>query len=227
MSTRIAVISPFALHRDALAVALESAVDHVFEVVRAEDATELSVEDFDAVLADTMDPQVEAILRAGRRLCRPVIVWGGLGTQWEGLVVRGRLSGDSAAERLSVISSRGEVVAAVLNALRVRPASGASRYVAHPEAPRGHTVVDRTIVPMPTHPRPAGNEVRLTPAEHRVALAYLVTDVALSRAEVAARLGISERTLKAHLANMRRKVDSAQGSTRLGLRRELRARGLL
>ena len=68
--------------------------------------------------------------------------------------------------------------------------------------------------------------VRLTPAEQRVCRAYLVDRADIPRAQVAAELGISERTLKVHLANVRAKVNST-AANRVELARQLRARGVL
>ncbi|RNI24211.1 LuxR C-terminal-related transcriptional regulator [Flexivirga caeni] len=68
--------------------------------------------------------------------------------------------------------------------------------------------------------------VRLTPAELRACQAYLVDGADAPRALVAAELGISERTLKVHLANVRAKVGST-AANRVELARELRARGIL
>lgn len=66
----------------------------------------------------------------------------------------------------------------------------------------------------------------LTTAEARALRAYLVDYPAESRRQVALRLGISESTLKAHLANVRSRLDEACASRR-SLRRTLIARGWL
>lgn len=66
----------------------------------------------------------------------------------------------------------------------------------------------------------------LTTAEARALRAYLVDYPAESRRQVALRLGISESTLKAHLANVRGRLDEACAS-RLSLRRTVIARGWL
>ncbi|WP_291524654.1 hypothetical protein [Branchiibius sp. NY16-3462-2] len=66
----------------------------------------------------------------------------------------------------------------------------------------------------------------LTAGEARALRAYLVDYPAQSRQEVAQRLGISESTLKAHLANVRGRLDESCGS-RLSLRRAMVARGWL
>ncbi|YAL84382.1 hypothetical protein ACMYYO_06130 [Dermacoccaceae bacterium W4C1] len=60
--------------------------------------------------------------------------------------------------------------------------------------------------------------------EVAAATAYAVTWPQAPRAEVAARLGVSENTLKAQLASVRRKLDPDAGS-RAGLRRYLYAQG--
>lgn len=67
----------------------------------------------------------------------------------------------------------------------------------------------------------------LTPREVEVARAYLVDGAELPRAEVAARMGISERTLKVHVANLRLKAGHAGTATREGLRRTLVVAGWL
>jgi len=77
----------------------------------------------------------------------------------------------------------------------------------------------------PEAPHVAGT--RLTAREHEVVRAYLVTGADRTRREVAADLGISERTLKAHIANVRERVATADAGTREGLRHALRAHGLL
>ena len=67
----------------------------------------------------------------------------------------------------------------------------------------------------------------LTPREREAAVAYLVTGAERSRAEVAAALGMSERTLKVHVARIRDKTGHAGTATREGLRHELTHRGWL
>lgn len=69
---------------------------------------------------------------------------------------------------------------------------------------------------------PAG----LSTAERRALTAYLLDYPSLGRAEVARLLGLSEATLKAHLANVRAQLDD-NCSSRAGLRRALVARGWL
>ena len=77
----------------------------------------------------------------------------------------------------------------------------------------------------PAAPREAGP--RLTARELEVARAYLVTGADRTRRQVAADLGISERTLKAHLANIRARVATVDAGTREGLRHALRSHGLI
>ncbi len=66
--------------------------------------------------------------------------------------------------------------------------------------------------------------VRLTKAEDRVLQAYLIDMADMTRADVATALGLSDRTVKAHLANARGKVAGQVGS-RGALLRALQARG--
>lgn len=68
--------------------------------------------------------------------------------------------------------------------------------------------------------------VPLTARELEVARAYLVTGAERTRAEVAAGLGLSERTVKAHVARIRDKVGHEGTSTREGLRHEMVRWGL-
>lgn len=79
-------------------------------------------------------------------------------------------------------------------------------------------------VPWPEAPPPMS---ALTRAEARVARAYLVTWADLPRAAVADRLGLSEATLKAHVANIRGKAGHEGTATRDGLRLVLTVRGWL
>lgn len=67
--------------------------------------------------------------------------------------------------------------------------------------------------------------VRLTAREREVALAYLVTEADRTRSEVARGLGISERTLKVHIARVRDKAGHEGTATREGLHHELVTRG--
>lgn len=69
--------------------------------------------------------------------------------------------------------------------------------------------------------------VSLTSREHEVAVAYLVTQADRARAEVAQSLGISDRTLKAHIARIRDKVGHEGTATREGLRYRLAGQGWL
>lgn len=82
--------------------------------------------------------------------------------------------------------------------------------------------VGMSWLPALPHEAPDG----LTAGEARALRAYLVEYPALSRREVAQRLGISELTLKAHVANVRGRLDESCGS-RLSLRRAVIARGWL
>lgn len=70
--------------------------------------------------------------------------------------------------------------------------------------------------PAPPLPMPA-----LTAREMTVAHAYLVGWADHSRAEVAAELGLSEQTLKVHIANIRGKTGHEGTATREGLHRAL------
>ena len=67
----------------------------------------------------------------------------------------------------------------------------------------------------------------LTEREQGVARAYLVDHADRTRAEVAQILGISDRTLKVHVANVRAKAGHRGTHTREGLRRALTVRGWL
>ena len=73
---------------------------------------------------------------------------------------------------------------------------------------------------------PAETSSGLTRGEARALRAYLIDYPRESRRQVAARLGISESTLKAHLANVRGRLDDSSAS-RPSLRRALLARGWL
>lgn len=66
----------------------------------------------------------------------------------------------------------------------------------------------------------------LTPAQSRVVRAYLIDQPRASRRQVADRLGLREATVKAHLANVRSRLDEPCAS-RISLRRALIARGWL
>lgn len=76
-------------------------------------------------------------------------------------------------------------------------------------------------------PQRTGPSVALTRREREMAEAYLVTGAHRTRAQVAQDLGISERTLKVHVANIRGKTGHEGTATREGLRHELVARGWL
>lgn len=73
---------------------------------------------------------------------------------------------------------------------------------------------------------PPETDEGLTPGELRALSAYLLDHPTLPREAVARLLGISESTLKAHVANVRGRLDDNCGS-RAGLRRALIARGWL
>lgn len=185
----IEVISPLALHRDALAATLRDS--GAFGVVEAH-ATASVVGAYHVTVIDLPaldDATVREIVRS-----RPTVAWGGYlhtGTV-AGLVDAGMRG------YVSVIGARRDLVSAV-----IRVASGE---LSLPQ-------IDPTVV-------------RLTPAERRVCQAYLVDLADSSRASVAAELGISERTLKVHLANVRAKINSS-AANRVELARHLRARGML
>lgn len=101
--------------------------------------------------------------------------------------------------------------------------AGAAAYLSMLRPP--HEVVDvvrRVLAGQPVPwPAPPEAMVRLTPTEQRVARAYLVDWSDHPRAEVARRLGISERTLKVHIANIRAKAGHRGTETREGLHRAL------
>ena len=106
--------------------------------------------------------------------------------------------------------------------------AGASAYLSALCRPGELVAVVRRVrgggspVEAPREPGP-----RLTDREREVARAYLITGAGRTRRQVAADLGISERTLKAHIANVRARVATADVGTREGLRHALRAHGLL
>lgn len=70
----------------------------------------------------------------------------------------------------------------------------------------------------------AGPLPTLTEREQGVARAYLVDHADRTRAQVAQILGISDRTLKVHIANIRTKAGHRGTHTREGLRRALTVR---
>lgn len=108
-------------------------------------------------------------------------------------------------------------------------ASGAAAYVTMLQAPRELAdVVQRVLAGEPVAwVETPDIEGVLTSRERAVAEAYLVTGADHTRAEVAADLGISERTLKVHVANIRAKIGHRGTETREGLRRSLTVRGWL
>ncbi|KRE35847.1 hypothetical protein ASG73_14250 [Janibacter sp. Soil728] len=105
--------------------------------------------------------------------------------------------------------------------------AGASAYVTLLHAPRELVAVVRQVqdgqrVAWPGCEAPVG---ALTGREREVAQAYLVQWADGTRAEVATRLGMSERTLKVHIANIRAKAGHRGTGTRDGLLRTLTVRG--
>ncbi len=108
-------------------------------------------------------------------------------------------------------------------------ASGAAGYVSSLAPPTEVARVVRLVLVggEPSWPEPASPMSSLTPRERDVADAYLVTGAELSRAQVAERMGISERTLKVHVANIRDKTGHEGTATREGLRQALAFRGWL
>ncbi|MGE9783047.1 LuxR C-terminal-related transcriptional regulator [Janibacter sp. G368] len=101
--------------------------------------------------------------------------------------------------------------------------AGAAAYVSMLEPPQQVVDVVRRVLagqPVPW-PQPPEAMVRLTEREQEVARAYLADWSDHPRAEVARRLGISERTLKVHIANIRAKAGHRGTETREGLRRAL------
>lgn len=186
---RVDVVSPHALHRDALAMALRKS--GVFSLVE-DHAAVSTIGEYDVTVVDL--PALGAPLVREVVQHRPTVAWGGYlhsGTVSE--LVDAGLRG-----YVSVIGAQQDLVAAA-----IRVASGEF------SLPELNAAV-----------------IRLTPAEHRVCQAYLVQLADAPRALVAAELGISERTLKVHLANVRAKVNSS-AANRVELARQLRARGLL
>lgn len=67
-------------------------------------------------------------------------------------------------------------------------------------------------------------QIRLTPAEDRVLRAYLIDLPGHRRADVAAALGLSDRTVKVHIANVRSRLPGP-ATSRATLLRVLRAHG--
>lgn len=111
-------------------------------------------------------------------------------------------------------------------ALRVAGAAAYVPMLEHPHQLVG--VVTDVLSGVPVEwapdPEPMG---QLTARERAVARAYLVDHGGWGRAQVAEALGISERTLKVHVANIRAKAGHRGTHTREGLRRALTVRGWL
>lgn len=108
-------------------------------------------------------------------------------------------------------------------------ASGAAAYLSSLAPPAEVARVVRLVragedPPWPDAPLPMSS---LTPREREVAVAYLVTGADLTRARVAQEMGISERTLKVHVANIRNKTGHEGTAAREGLRQALAFRGWL
>ena len=108
-------------------------------------------------------------------------------------------------------------------------ASGAAAYVSSLATPAELADTVRLLLSggEASWPEPPSPMSSLTPREREAAAAYLVTGADLTRAGVAQRMGISERTLKVHIANIRDKTGHAGTATREGLRHELTDRGWL
>jgi DNA-binding NarL/FixJ family response regulator len=70
----------------------------------------------------------------------------------------------------------------------------------------------------------APDQIRLTPAEDRVMRAYLIDLSTQRRSDVALALGLSDRTVKAHIANVRSRLP-VRAPSRATLLRVLRAHG--
>lgn len=188
-SGRVMVISPQALHRDALVATLRAS--GAFSVVEGHsDGTATAAYDVTVVdLPGLGMAEVREIVQQ-----RPTVAWGGyLHTGTVSELVDAGLRG-----YVSVIGSQRDLVVAA-----IRVASGE---VSLPEL--------------------NASVIRLTPAEQRVCQAYLFDLADVPRALVATELGISERTLKVHLSNVRAKVNST-AANRVELARHLRARGIL
>ncbi len=152
----------------------------------------------DLLLAGAAAPDLVRVLQRRRAAGRETVVWGGV----------------LPAPRVAALRSAG---ASAYVSARCRPGElvGVVRRV-------------RSGGTLPELPREAGPAVpRLTTREVEVARAYLVTGADRTRRQVASDLGISERTLKAHIANVRERVATSDAGTREGLRHTLRAHGLL
>lgn len=118
----------------------------------------------------------------------------------------------------------GTLPAPAVAALR---SAGATAYVTLLQSPRELVAVVREVldgreIPWAVGAGPVG---ALTSRERQVAQAYLVVWADRTRADVAMRLGMSERTLKVHVANIRAKAGHRGTATRDGLRRTLTVRG--
>lgn len=130
------------------------------------------------------------------------------------------------AGHVPVVAWGGYLHARVVAALR---STGVGFYVstlARPE--QVADAVRRAVDGSPTGAPPEGSGVpRLTPRQAEVLRAYVDVHRDRPRSEVAARLGISERTLKVHLAAVRVELGGADVSTRAGLRRAAVSLGLI
>lgn len=107
--------------------------------------------------------------------------------------------------------------------------AGAAAYVPMLQPPRELVAVVSAVlggeeVPWEAGPGPMS---ALTSREQGVARAYLVEHGDRARSEVADLLGITDRTLKVHIANIRAKAGHRGTHTREGLRRALTVRGWL
>lgn len=186
------VISPLALHRDALEGTLRRSGAFAVVGQHSDDVLPVGAGRYDVTVVDLPALGTAAVRRIARS--RPTVAWGGyLHTGTVAELVDAGLRG-----YVSVIGSQHDLVVAAL-----RVAGG-----------------ERSL------PALDAAALRLTPAEQRVCQAYLVEHADAPRAAVAAELGISERTLKVHLANVRAKVNSS-AANRVELARQLRARGML
>lgn len=108
-------------------------------------------------------------------------------------------------------------------------ASGATAYVSSLATPAEVARVVRLVLSggEPAWPEPPSPMSSLTPREREVAEAYLVAGADLTRSQVARDLGVSDRTLKVHIANIRGKTGHEGTATREGLRQALTFRGWL
>lgn len=108
-------------------------------------------------------------------------------------------------------------------------ASGAAAYLSALDSPTEVAAVVRLVLAggAPSWPDSPSPMSSLTPREREVAEAYLVTAADRTRAQVSESVGISERTLKVHIANIRDKTGHEGTATREGLRQALTFRGWL